>query len=748
MRRVGIVLLIAMAVVFAGNVFAQISLENDSQKQMAMTNLSSMPLAFTENRGQWDEKAFFRADAGGAIFWFSSDEIAYVFTRDTDELIDDDMHMMPDMPDKFDRPRYKKESLVIRAQLIGANPNAEIIGTDRLPHNNNYFYGNDPSKWRTDVPNYSTIIYKDIYPSIDLKYHGNGQGMKYDFIVNPGADISQIRVRYEGVDDLNVSNNGDLEAATLFGSIHENIPSVYQEIGSSKREITGRYVITATDVFGFEVDNYNPSLTLVIDPELVYSTYLGGGFAEYVQGIAVDASGNAYVTGRTPSSDFPTENPYDGTLGGIFDTFVTKLSPAGNSLIYSTYLGGGSDDYGWGIAVDASGNAYVMGETQSSDFPTENPYDGSLGGYEDAFVTKLSPAGNSLIYSTYLGGGDDDYGLEIALDASGNAYVTGYTYSSDFPTQNPYDGSLGGSRDAFVTKLSTAGNSLVYSTYLGGGDNDSGSGIAVDASGNAYVTGFTSSSDFPTENPYDGSFNGSGDAFVTKLSPAGNSLIYSTYLGGGNGESGYDIALDASGNAYVTGYTSSSNFPTENPYDGSYNGWDEAFVTKLSPAGNSLVYSTYLGGGSSDHGRGIAVDASGNAYVTGFTSSSDFPTQNPYDGSFNGGIDAFVTKLSPASNFLVYSTYLGGSEYDYSQGIAVDASGNAYVTGQTYSSDFPTENPYDGSYNDSYDAFVTKFGPSTEEIPTLSEWGMIIMALLILAIGTVAVIRRRRAVAE
>ncbi|MCD6161600.1 MAG: SBBP repeat-containing protein [candidate division Zixibacteria bacterium] len=341
MRRIVMIVIVGLAL-FATIANAQLTLDKASQKQMVMTNMASMPMTFTENRGQWDEKTLFKANAGGATFWFCSDEIAYVFTRDTDELLEDEELMRPDipgMPDKFDKPRYKKESLVMRAQLIGANPDAQIIGEDRLSHNCNYFYGNEPSKWRTDVPNYSTITYKDIYPGIDLKYHGNGQGIKYDFIVNPGADISQIQVRYEGADNLSITPNGDLEASTSFGPVHENIPSVYQEVGSSKREVIGRYVITAPGVFGFEVDDYNPSLTLVIDPELVYSTYLGGrGFSDYCRGIAVDASGNAYVTGHTGSSDFPTQNPYDGNNNGYCDTFVTKFSSAGNSLIYSTYL--------------------------------------------------------------------------------------------------------------------------------------------------------------------------------------------------------------------------------------------------------------------------------------------------------------------------------------------------------------------------------------------------------------------------
>jgi len=495
MKRPPFLFVLLLVLAFFTTANSQPTLSSESQKAMVLTNLSAMPLAFTENRGQWDEKALFKAVVGAATFWFCQDEVAYVFARDTNELINNGEPQgpeMPGIPDKFDRPRYKKESLVIKAQFIGANPEAEIVAENRLSHNNNYFLGNNPSRWATDVPNYSAVTYRDIYPGIDLKYHGNGHGMKYDFIVNPGADISQIRIRYDGVEELSVTANGDLEVQTSFGPIHENIPSVYQETAGGMREMRGRYIIPEPGMFGFEVEGYNPSLPLVIDPELLYSTYLGGGGNDQGYGIAVDGSGCAYVTGETGSTDFPTVNPYDGIQNGSYDVFVTKFSAAGNSLLYSTYLGGGGDDQGYGIAVDGSGCAYVTGYTSSTDFPTVNPYDGSYnGGSYDVFVAEFSPAGNSLLYSTYLGGSGDDCGYAdspgIAVDYSGCAYVIGYTGSTNFPMVSPYDGSYnGGVEDVFVTKFSPAGSSLIYSTYLGGSSNERGVGIAVDDSGCAY----------------------------------------------------------------------------------------------------------------------------------------------------------------------------------------------------------------------------------------------------------------------
>jgi len=714
MRISWLVLAILLCMTFIANAPAQIVSGVTSPEKIVMSNLASQSMAFTENRGQWGDKTLFKAEAGGATFYFCRDEVAYLFIRDTDELEEPPYPEIIEMPDKFDRPCYKKEALLIKAQFVGANPEAEVIGKARLPHNCNYFYSNDQAKWRTDVPNYASVTYKDIWPGIDLKYHGDGRGMKYDFIVNPGADISQIRIRYDGVEDLSITDQGDLQAQTRFGLIYENIPFVYQEISIELRNIMGRYVIVEPGVFGFALrGDYDPVYPLVIDPELVYSTYLGGSSADNGRDIAVDASGHAYVIGTTSSSDFPTADPYDGIWNGQYDVILTKFSSAGDSLVYSTYLGGSGTDYGRDIAVDDSGFAYITGITESTDFPMANPYDNSLGYFVDAFVAKLSSAGNSLVYSTYLGGSHVDEGNGIAVDDSGNAYVRGWTISDDFPTANPYDGSRNGQQDAFVTKFSSAGNSLVYSTYLGGGGGEAhGYGIAVDDSGNAYVTGLTDSPDFPTANPYDGNYNGAIDVFVTKFSSAGNSLVYSTYLGGSSEDRGYGIAVDASGNAYVTGTTWSSDFPMANPFDGIWNGNYDVFVTKFSSAGNALVYSTYLGGSSRDEGYGIAVDLSGNAYIAGWIESADFPMVNPYDDSYNGGLcDAFVAKFSFEGDSLVYSTYLGGNSSDYGYGIAVDSSGDAYVTGGTFSPDFPTANPYDGSWNGNYDVFVTKFGP-------------------------------------
>ncbi len=700
---------------------AQPTLNTESQKQLVMSNLSAMPLSFTENRGQWDSKVLFKAEAGGATFWFCKGEVVYQFARDTDELEDISVGtrhaVSANMPDKFNHPRYKKESMVLSAQFVGANPDAEIIGEDRSSYKCGYIIGNDPSKWRTDIPNYSSITYKNIYPGIDLKYYGNGHGMKYDFIVSPGADISQIKIRYDGVNNLAITSNGDLQADTRFGQIYENIPAVYQELNGSKRNIAGQYRIIEPGVFGFEVEDYNPNLPLIIDPELVYSTYLGGDNYDYGCGIAINGT-TAWVTGSTSSTNFPTVG-LGGALTGSSDAFVTKLSSTGNTLMYSIYLGGNGQEIGLSVADNGSGAAYVTGWTNSSDFPTTNVYDDSYNGGTDGFVVKLRVAGQLILYGTYLGGNSYDCGNSIDVDGSGSAYVTGYTLSADFPVVNSYDGSYNGGADVFVSKFSPDGSSLAYSTYLGGDSEDKGRGIALDGSGSAYVTGNSYSSNFPTLNPYQ-TYQGGIDAFVAKLSPSGNSLVYSTFLGGNSSDVGYSIAVDGSGNAYVTGQTTSINFPTQNPYQQTLRGASagDAFATKLSPSGNSLVYSTYLGGNVADAGFGIAIDGSGNAYVTGWTSSTDFPLLDPFQTD-QPSDDAFVTKLSASGNSLVYSTYLGGENVEIARGIAVDANGNAYITGYTGSGNFPTQNPYQTYQGpaDYTDAFVTKLGSICNYIP-------------------------------
>jgi hypothetical protein len=658
-----------------------------------------LPLQFEANQGQTDRQVRFLARGAGYSLYLTAGEAVLVLAK-------------PNPDAKYDAKTHAKPT-VLRMSLVNAAPAPRVSGLEELPGKANYFIGQDPAKWRTNVPTYAKVHYGEVYPGIDLVYYGNQRQLEYDFVVAPGADPKKIVLGFKGAERLEIDAQGDLVLHAARGDVRLRKPVIYQEIDGTRRDIEGGYVPRGVKQIGFNVAAYDRSRPLVIDPVLAYSTYLGGSGGDSGIRIALDAGGNAYVTGNTMSIDFPTTpGAFQLTFrgGGIFfggDAFVTKLDPTGSTLVYSTFLGGSGFDRGYGIVVDADGHAYVTGYTASVDFPTTvGALQTTSGGSSDAFITKLNPTGSALVYSTYLGGsgGDASYG-GIAVDAAGNAYVAGTTESLNFPTTpgafQLARGCCGG--DAFVAKLNPTGSGLVYSTYLGGGNSDGANGIAVDAAGNAYVAGATLSINFPsTAGAFQPICGGGGawDAFVTKLNPTGSALVYSTFLGGGRSDGAGGIAVDADGNAYVTGSTDSSNFPTTagafqttfvERYLGGGHFANDAFVTKLNPTGSALVYSTYLGGGGSDLGLGIAVDAAGNAHVTGYTDSIDFPTTaGAFQTTLGGSLDAFVTKLNPTGSALAYSTYLGGSGYDYGSGVAVDTAGNAYAIGETASSNFPT----------------------------------------------------------
>jgi hypothetical protein len=588
--------------------------------------------------------------------------------------------------------------------LVGAAREPAVTGVDELPGKANYFIGRDPSKWRTNVPTYSKVHYREVYPGIDLVYYGHQRQLEYDLVVAPGADPKKIVLGFKGADKLEIDSGGDLVLHASGGDIRQHKPIVYQDIDGIRREIDGGYVRKGANRVGFKVAAYDTTRPLVIDPVVLsYSTYLGGSEGDVGNAIAVDAAGNAYVTGDSTSSNFPTTvGPLGpGTPNGSRQfAYVTKINPAGSALVYSTFLGEG---VGNAIALDADGNAYVMGMGEPA-FPTTPGAFQPTTSVFAPFVAKLNPTGSALIYSTFLHGSGTDFSNGIAVDAAGNAYATGVTSSSDFPTTpGAFQPILRAGRTftTFVSKLDPTGSALVYSTFLEG----SGAfGIAVDAIGNAYVTGSADSTLPTTPGAFQPVFGSdspeSGDAFVAKLNPAGSALVYSTYLGGTSGDQAIGIAVDADGNAYVTGITGSANFPTTSGvFQTALSGSSDAFVTKLNPTGSALVYSTLLGGTRTEAGTGIAVDRVGNAYVVGATNSSDFPitaaTFQPASGGGTNRIgsplgDAFVTKLNPTGSALAYSSYLGGNDSDGASGIALDAAANAYMTGRTASSNFPT----------------------------------------------------------
>ena len=649
----------------------------------------------------------------------------------------------------------------LRIRLLNGNPEARPDGLDKLPSRSNYFIGKDPNQWRMNVPHYAKVRLTAVYPGVDVLFYGKGKQLEHDFLVAPGADPRQIRLVFEGAEHVALKENGDLALTLPGGEMTLHAPITYQDSEAGRERVRARFLLADNGQVGFEVGPYDTARPLIIDPVLSYSTYLGGGGAGYVDksdwgnGIAVDGAGNAYVAGLAYPGDFPTTSGAFDRSGG-YAGFVAKFDRDG-ALVYSTFLGGGGYvTEALAIAVDGEGHAYVTGQTQREDFPTTVGAfqtlcaEGTSWGCADAFVTKINPDGASLAYSTYLGGpgstasGDFgyDWGNGIVIDGEGNAYVAGLTRSYTFPvTAGAFQTThAGGWADVFVAKLNATGSALVYATYLGGTGGslhgDEAYAIAVDGQGSAYVTGLTTSLDFPTTA---GAFrpvnSGYTNGFISKLIADGSSLGYSTYLGGpGSGRiyGGRGIVVDSAGNAYVTG-TADNGFPTT---PGTFQPQcstapalcSDAFVLKLNPAGSGLVWSTYLGGSGGEEGRGITLDTRGNVYVAGLTTSANFPLRDAIQGTYAGAGsstwgDGFVAKLSPDASRLVYSTYLGGSSDDAGYGIAVDAAGNAHVTGGTSSTDFPTVNPVQAGKGGTFDAFVAKLiAPANVGLYQAGQW--------------------------
>ena len=691
-----------------------------------------LPYTFEANGGQADAAVKFLARGPGYSLFLTPGEA--VLSLHTSQPNPAPRHRPGARPDPLPVPTSAAvpeptaaatPPAVLRLSLIGANPDPVMRGEEALPGKVNYLRGKDPAAWRTGLSTYAKVRYEGVYPGVDLVYYGTQGQLEYDLVLAPGADPTVIRLAFEGADRMTLDDTGNLVLTLGEQQIVQHSPRVYQETNGERTLVPTRYVLADNRQVSLAIGDYDAERALVIDPVLVYSTYLGGGGYDFGEGIAVDGAGNAYLAGYTSSTDFPTRQALQpGLGGGFYDAFVAKLSADGATLVYATYLGGSEDDRGYSIAysiaVDGAGNAYLTGVTSSTDFPTHQalqPEHG--GGWSDAFVAKLSADGATLVYATYLGGGGSESGFDIAVDGAGNAYLTGYTRSTDFPTRNALQPEIGNGgidgADAFVAKLSADGATLVYSTYLGGSGSDVGYDIAVDGVGTAYVTGGTSNSDFPTRLALQPGFGGGyKDAFVAKLSVDGGTLVYSSYLGGNWDDEGTGIAVDGAGNAYLTGYTDSSDFPTRQALQPDRGGARDVFVAKVSADGATLLYTTYLGGRSSDFSTDIAVDGAGNAFVTGSTQSRDFRTHyalQPHHGG--GNYDGFVAKLSADGAALVYATFLGGDGTESGSSIAVDGAGNAYVTGWTDSIDFPTRQAVQPDYAGSVfqsDAFVAKIG--------------------------------------
>ena len=604
----------------------------------------------------------------------------------------------------------------MRLVLAGATA-GRVTPSDHLRGVANYYTGLDSSRWRTNVPMWGKVTFHEVYPGIDVVYYGTQGNLEFDFVVAPGANPARIQLALEGLetdDDADIaSDNGGVRIAFPSGEVRLRPPHAYQLIDGVKRVVRVDYAIERgvehPPRVSLQLGPYDTSRPLVIDPVLAYSSSFGISTDDAGLGIAVDTSGNTYVTGVADATAIDT------THGA--DAYVMKLDSTG-AVVYAVYIGGTGDDGATSIAVDASGNAYVAGGTSSTDFPTVGSAQSTnMGGATqgtDAFVAKIGPTG-TLLYATYLGGTGDDGAYGVAVDTSGQVYVAGATKSTDFPV-TAGTRAYGGAVDAFIAKINPAVPSsagITYATYLGGAGDDIAYAIAVDVTGNAYVTGVTASSDFPTVLGFQATTQGSTDAFVAKLGPDGTTLPWATYFGGNGPDTGYGIAVDSAGLIYVTGSTASTNFPAK-AATFTYGGNGDAFVAKFNPVvtlgSRSLLYSSYLGGTGLDTGRAIAVDSESSGYVVGFTESSDFPKSHEIMGP-QGGRDAFVTKLNlktGGTSALMYSTYLGGSGEDDAYGIALDAQGNAYVTGRTLSSNFPVAGTTTSAFTGASDGFVAR----------------------------------------
>ena len=684
-------------------ILAALAVTVPSFAQNASPNLEAfakLPLAFEQNQGQADSRVAFMAHG-----------IAYSVFLTSQEAV-------------LDLSEPSGRSNVLRMGLAAANPNPAVSGLERLPGQSNYLVGNDRTKWHIGIPSYGRVRYADVYPGIDLIYYGNRGQLEYDFLAAPGSDPSRIRLRFAGARRMRVAPDGDLVLAIGNAAGSEELrfrkPIVYQHSADGRRvEVSGRFVLRGANEAGFRLAAYDRSLPLVIDPAIVRSTYLGGHGKDIGYSIAVDAQGSVYVTGSTNSAaGFPLVSCFDCALSGPTDAFVTRFKPSGAAFFYSTYLGGSGSDAGFGIAADAKGNAYITGETNSPNFPLVGPALPPGGGPQDAFVTALNPAGIP-IYSTYLGGNGTDIGYGIAVDPIGNAVVTGSTNSPNLPLLACYQCVPQGGTDVFVAGFTAAGI-LRFSTYFGGANNDIGYGVSLDANEEIGITGSTASHNFPIVACAQCINHGGQDAFASALiftpSPPALTLKWSTYWGGSLQDVGYGIVMDSVGEAWITGFTNSVNFPVTATCVQCVNaGGQDAIVVRFNTT--SAAFSDYLGGAGADAGRAIVeyrppTGAPPVAYLTGDTTSLNFPLVACIAGvgcAPNGADDAFVAEYTLSGGpILAFSTYLGGQANDVGRGIASGPLGE-YVTGSTASNPFPivapcTQCTYRGGASD---AFVT-----------------------------------------
>jgi hypothetical protein len=717
MRKLFIIIVILFTITSLSGTMAEMQQTHVGKPGTVYNAVSfgEIPLYFFPNHGRFREQAEFYARTPGYTLWMTKSGLVFDSIRQStfqgqSPKTGERKHASK-LPGEFDRE-------VSRLLFLNANPDPDMKALKGTGYEINYFKGNNPSHWKTGIQASQAVLYDNLYPGVDLKVYGKQDEIEYDWEIAPGHDPERIRFKIAGCDNAGIDADGNIVLQTRFGDIVHQKPYAYQIIEGKTIPVAVKYLETDDQVFSFDISACNPDYALTIDPvvALEYSTYLGGSSFDYAYGIAVDTDGCAYVTGETFCSDFPIVNALQSDKPALRSAFITKFSAEGRELVYSTYLDGSSMSAGHGIAVDENGCVYVAGNTESDDFPIKNPFQAIKAGGVDLFMTKLTADGRNLVYSTFLGGSNDDYQWGgIALDSSGGLYITGATKSPDFPLSSPIQISKSRGTDAFVVKFAADGMHLDYATYLGGSGFDYGKGIAVDAGGCACVTGQTLSEDFPVSAAMQTHIAGDSDAFAAKFSEDGHELIYATYLGGLREDQGLAVTVSPEGEAYVTGRTESYNFPVVDAFQDSKAGETDAFVTKFAADGQSLDFSSYLGGSDHDIGSCIDVNTAGHIYVGGHTYSLDFPVRDPVQENLAGSTDIFVTKLEAGGHGILKSTFLGGSDWDWGMGMAVDGSGSAYLTGSVWgagsvgSSDFPVKNAFQPDSPGYDDAFVVKF---------------------------------------
>jgi hypothetical protein len=601
----------------------------------------------------------------------------------------------------------------LRLHFEGAQ-NTPVTPGVKVEATANYFLGNDPSRWRTRVPMYRSVEQRGLYPGIDVVYYGRGGRLEYDLVVSPGADLAHLRFQIEGSDRLELQPSGALVAFIGAERVEQRPPTVYQVDGSGERiEVAAAYLLEG-ELATLTLGAYDRDKPLVIDPVVVFATYLGGSADDVLRSVRVDPLGNIYVIGTSQSTNFPTVGALRGAGGGT-DVVISKLDALTHALVFSTYLGGsGDEDVKWSLDLDPTGNVYVVGQTGSVNFPTVAPLQAMLKGPTDVFVAELNPTGSALVFSTYFGGSGDEFATGVEVDATGAIYGGGLTTSSDFPTTNSVQPTSGGGGDGMVFKLTPA-KAVAYASYLGGAGSDEVHSITVDATGQLYATGLTQSTNFPvTVGAFRIASAGAMDVFVSKLDAAGSALVYSTYYGGTADERGNSIAVNAAGEAFVTGQSFSIDLPTVSAFQPGFRGIQDTFVIRLNSSGSALVYATYYGGSGDENGEHIVLDSSDVAYITGMTTSANLPLAGAWQTSFGGGNDAFVAALASNGSSLVLSSYLGGSSTEFGYSLARDGSGNLYAVGFSASANFPTVSPLqpkDGG-NDGFIAMIGSVNPS------------------------------------